>query len=98
GCPGARAATRAGTALERRAQTVSEPADPGPAATLTDWDPEAETKIVAAALYAVTERPDPELLTMARAMTPEKRAKIMAAFVGDRANRRHKPEIGRAHV
>lgn len=67
------------------------PADPGSSVTLTDWDPEAETKIVAAALYAVTERPDAELLAMARAMSPEKRARLMAAFVGDRANRRHKP-------
>ena len=70
------------------------PTDPGASVTLTDWDPEAEIKIVAAALYTVTERPDAELLAMARAMSPEKRARIMAAFVGDRANRRHRP--GRA--
>jgi hypothetical protein len=62
--------------------------------TLTDWDPEAETKIVAAALYAVTELPDDTLQEMARAMSRERRAEILAAMVGDRANRRHKP--GRA--
>ena len=82
------------TDLEDLVEDMEGPADPEPSVTLTDWDPEAETKIVAAALYAVTERPDSELLAMARAMTPEKRAKIMAAFIGDRANRRHKP--GRA--
>ncbi|MEX0865674.1 MAG: FAD-dependent thymidylate synthase [Acidimicrobiia bacterium] len=68
--------------------------DLGPEVTLTDWDPEAETKIVAAALYAVTELPDTELQAMARAMSPERRAEVIAAMVGDRANRRHKP--GRA--
>ena len=82
------------SALEEEAGGMEGPTDPGASVTLTDWDPEAEIKIVAAALYTVTERPDAELLAMARAMSPEKRARIMAAFVGDRANRRHRP--GRA--
>jgi hypothetical protein len=62
--------------------------------TLTDWDPEAELKIAAAALYSVSELPDHDLLHLARAMTPQRRAEIIAALIGDRANRRHKP--GRA--
>lgn len=70
---------------------IEGPADPGASVTLTDWDPDAETKIVAAALYAVTDRPDAELMAIARAMSPDRRAKVMAALVGDRANRRHKP-------
>ena len=76
------------------ADGLDSPADPGPEVTLTDWDPEAETKVVAAALYAVSERPDSELIALARAMSPDRRAEMIAAMIGDRANRRHKP--GRA--
>jgi thymidylate synthase ThyX len=80
--------------LEEAAAALPEPDDPGPGVRLVDWDPEAETKIVAAALYAVSELPDDRLLELAREMSPEERSGVMAAMVGDRANRRHKP--GRA--
>ena len=80
--------------LEKAAGDLPESDDSGPAVELVDWDPEAETKIVAAALYAVSELPDDRLLELARQMTPEQRAGVMRAFVGERANRRHKP--GRA--
>ncbi len=62
--------------------------------TLTDFDPDGEAKVVAAALYAVSSLPDSQLLHLARAMTPEERAAVLRAYTGDRANRRHKP--GRA--
>lgn len=61
---------------------------------LTGFDPEGEIKVVAAALYAVSDLPDDQLLTIARKMTQEERAAVLAAYVGRRANRRHKP--GRA--
>ena len=61
---------------------------------LTDYDPEGEVKVVAAALYAVSRVSDRELLARARAMSPEERARILTAYVGPRINRRHKP--GRA--
>ncbi len=80
--------------LESQASTLGQPDDPGESVTLTDWDPEAETKIVAAALYAVSELPDARLQAIAQEMTPAQRAEIVAAMVGDRSNRRHKP--GRA--
>jgi thymidylate synthase ThyX len=80
--------------LEGHARDLAPPTDSGPSVTLTDWDPDAEVKIAAAALYAVSELPDSELLDLARAMTPAKRAELIAALVGARANRRHKP--GRA--
>lgn len=63
-------------------------------ATLVDWDPEGEVKLAAAALYAVSELPDRRLLEIARAMSEEERSRVIAALVGDRRNRRHKP--GRA--
>ena len=71
-------------------------AEPEPRAevTLTDWDPDGEVKVVAAALYAASELPDDQLLTIARELTPEQRAEVLAATIGERANRRHKP--GRA--
>ena len=80
--------------LEERAEGLGAPSDPGPAVTLTDWDPDAEAKVAAAALYAVSELPDRVLLDRVRAMTPAERADLIRAMVGDRANRRHKP--GRA--
>ena len=69
-------------------------ADTEPEVTLTDFDPEGEVRVVAAALYAVTDRSDAELLAVARALTPAQRAEVLRAYVGRRTNRRHKP--GRA--
>jgi thymidylate synthase ThyX len=80
--------------LESFAGELDAPRDVGPSVTLTDWDPDAETKIAAAALYAVSELPDEELQRLVREMPSEERASLIAAMVGDRANRRHKP--GRA--
>ncbi len=69
-------------------------ADDRPSVTLTEWDPDAEVKIVAAALYAHTDLPDDQLLEVARKMSIDERAAVLNAYVGDRVNRRHKP--GRA--
>jgi thymidylate synthase ThyX len=65
-----------------------------PEVTLTDFDPEGEIKVVAAALYAATDRSDEELLAVARALTPAQRGEVLRAYVGRRGNRRHRP--GRA--
>jgi hypothetical protein len=62
--------------------------------TLTDFDPDGELKMVAAALYASSPLPDDQLLEVAREMSLEERAAVLGAYVGDRENRRHKP--GRA--
>ena len=62
--------------------------------TLSDFDPDGEAKVVAAALYAVSSRPDAELLEIARRMTLEERSAVLVAYVGKRLNRRHRP--GRA--
>jgi thymidylate synthase ThyX len=65
--------------------------EPAPQVTLTDWDPEGEVKVVAAALYAGSELSDARLLEIARGMTAEERTGILTALIGDRTNRRHKP-------
>src|SRR5258705_1863491 len=62
--------------------------------TLTDFDPDGDLKAVAAALDAVSGRRDPELLEAAGRMTRDERATVLAAYVGKRLNRRHRP--GRA--
>lgn len=61
---------------------------------LTDFDADGEIRLVAAALYAVSELPDDQLMTIARRMSADERAQVLRAYVGDRANRRHRP--GRA--
>jgi len=62
--------------------------------TLTDFDPDGEVKIVAAALYAVSDLPDDQLLAIARRMTQDERTSVLRAYIGSRSNRRHRP--GRA--
>ena len=61
---------------------------------LTDFDPDGETKVVAAALYAASQLPDDRLQAIARRLSADDRASVLRAYVGVRGNRRHKP--GRA--
>jgi thymidylate synthase ThyX len=68
--------------------------EPRPEVTLTDFDPDGEVKVVAAALYAASALPDDQLLAVARKLGAEERRQILEAYVGRRENRRHKP--GRA--
>jgi thymidylate synthase ThyX len=68
--------------------------EPRSEVTLVDFDPDGEVKVVAAALYAASRLPDDQLLDLARKMSAEDRTRVLAAYVGDRHNRRHKP--GRA--
>ena len=69
-------------------------AETRPEVVLTDFDPDGEIKVVAAALYAVSALPDDQLLRVARALSADQRAAVLRAYVGQRDNRRHKP--GRA--
>jgi thymidylate synthase ThyX len=85
-----RDATR-GAAAEILSGVDSEPRDE---VTLSDFDPDGEIKVVAAAMYAGSDLPDDQLLAIARRMTAEQRAAILRAYVGQRGNRRHRP--GRA--
>lgn len=65
-----------------------------PDVTLTDFDPEGELKVVAAALYASTSISDAQLISKVKQLRQEERAAILKAYVGERKNRRHRP--GRA--
>jgi thymidylate synthase ThyX len=68
--------------------------EPRAEVTLTDFDPEGEVKVVAAALYAASSLPDDQLLAIARKLGTDERRQVLEAYVGRRENRRHKP--GRA--
>jgi thymidylate synthase ThyX len=70
------------------------PVEPREEVTLTDFDPDGEAKVVAAALYSVSPLPDDQLLAAARRMSPDDRAQLLRRYAGTRENRRHKP--GRA--
>ncbi len=80
--------------LEAHGAALGDPTDEGASVTLTDWDSDAEVKIVAAALYAASELPDSQLQQIARDMTQAQQAEVLASMIGQRGNRRHKP--GRA--
>ncbi len=62
--------------------------------TLIDFDPDAETKLVAAMLYPYSHLSETQLRQQAEAMTVDDRVRVIRAYVGDRQNRRHRP--GRA--
>jgi thymidylate synthase ThyX len=92
------AATRAGTAAIAAEFTDDCAPEASPDSsgevTLTDFDPEGELKVVAAALYPVSSLADEQLMAIARRMTHEERSSVLQAYVGTRDNRRHRP--GRA--
>lgn len=67
---------------------------PNAGVTLTDWDPDGETKLAAAALYPYSTLPDDVLLAEVRALSMADRARVIAAAVGTRGNRRHRPGRG----
>jgi thymidylate synthase ThyX len=88
------AAARDATARLAAELTVDVDAEPRDEVTLTDFDPDGELKVVAAALYASSDLPDDQLVAMARRMSRDDRLRVLATYAGDRGNRRHKP--GRA--
>jgi len=67
---------------------------PGAHVTLTDFDPAGEDKVLAAICYSLTNLPEAELLRRVRALSESQRSALLAAYVGRRTNRRHRP--GRA--
>jgi thymidylate synthase ThyX len=86
--------TRAVVAATARAVLHGAAPEPRDEVTLTDFDPDGEVKVIAAALYAASELPDDQLLAIARKMTEAERTAVLDAYIGARKNRRHKP--GRA--
>lgn len=88
------AETRERTAAVMARLTAGVAPEPRDEVHLSDFDPDGEVKVVAAALYATSNLPDDQLLALARRMSVEARTEVLTAYIGERANRRHKP--GRA--
>jgi thymidylate synthase ThyX len=80
--------------LESRAGGLDLEPQGRPEVTLVEWDPDGEAKVAAAALYAVSDLPDDQLLDYVLALPAEDRSHLIRDAVGSRGNRRHKP--GRA--
>jgi thymidylate synthase ThyX len=81
-----------------RSLVPSAPVQPAELVTLTDWAPRdpvaAEVALVTAALYPHVTIPEQQLEAEVRRWPPARRAEVLAAYVGERANRRHKPGRG----
>ncbi|HLI14833.1 MAG TPA: FAD-dependent thymidylate synthase [Acidimicrobiales bacterium] len=65
-----------------------------PSVELTDFDPEGEEKVLAAICYPLSGRSDAAVARRVAALGEGERAELLAAYVGERRNRRHRP--GRA--
>ena len=61
---------------------------------LVDWDQDADTQLAAACIFAYSDLSETATLERVSAMSDADRARIIAAYVGDRANRRHRPGRG----
>ncbi len=65
-----------------------------PSVELVDFDPEGEDKVVAAVVAPGTAAPEADVLDRVRRLGAEEKRALLRAYVGERANRRHRP--GRA--
>jgi len=79
--------------LVHRIFGTAEP-EPRPSVTLTDFDPDAEDKLLAAICYPFTHLPDDQIQARVRTLGEGERVELLRAYVGERENRRHRP--GRA--
>ncbi|MEX1178008.1 MAG: FAD-dependent thymidylate synthase [Nitriliruptor sp.] len=72
--------------------------EPADLVTLTDWSPrdpvDAEVALVTAALYPHVRVPERQLEREVRGWSASRRAAVLRAYVGERANRRHRPGRG----
>jgi len=80
--------------LESKTAALPAASDDVPEVSLVDWDRDGEAKVAAAALYAVSDLPDDQLLAYVRSLPADEQADLIRSAVGARENRRHKP--GRA--
>ncbi len=88
------AATREATAELARSLVAGEEAEPRPAVTLVDFDPQGEDKVLAAMLYPHVSLPEDQLAALVGRLPADRRQALLRAYVGERRNRRHRP--GRA--
>ena len=70
------------------------PVEPAPEVDLVDFDPDGETKLLAAICYAHSNLPESQLMAKVDQLGADERLALVKAYVGNRENRRHRP--GRA--
>ncbi|MEX2659297.1 MAG: FAD-dependent thymidylate synthase, partial [Acidimicrobiales bacterium] len=68
--------------------------DAAPEVSLVDFDPDGEDKVLAAMLYSHVALPEHQVVDAVKRLSAHERSAVVAAYVGERTNRRHKP--GRA--
>jgi len=69
-------------------------AEPGPSVRLTEFDPAGEDKVLTAIAYPHLAVGEAAVAARVARLPAEERARLLAAYVGERRNRRHRP--GRA--
>jgi thymidylate synthase ThyX len=75
-------------------EPTSDAGAPAPEVTLLDFDPEGEDKVLAAACFDHLRCSEREAMQRIQRLGHDERVALLAAYVGDRRNRRHRP--GRA--
>jgi thymidylate synthase ThyX len=92
------AARRVETRALAHELVTADPIQPADLVRLTDWAPrdpvDAEVALVTAALYPHVTVPETQLEAQVRTWPAERRADVLRAYVGERANRRHRPGRG----
>lgn len=88
------AETREATAAAAAKLVVGQAAEPRGLVTLVDHDPAGEDKVLAAIVYPHTDLPEDQVAGLVSRLSADERRALIDAYVGDRANRRHRP--GRA--
>jgi len=68
--------------------------EPEESVRLLDFDPEGETKVLEAIVFSASALSHDDAAARVRGLSDAQRSEILAAYVGQRANRRHRP--GRA--
>jgi hypothetical protein len=66
----------------------------GATVDLVDFDPDGEEKVLVAMCYPYADRPEREVAARVARLSADERRALVRAYVGERANRRHRP--GRA--
>ncbi len=73
---------------------AKDPVPGSPEVALVDFDPAGEDRVLAAVVFAHSALPEAEIARRVAALSPGERHRLLAAYVGERSNRRHRP--GRA--
>jgi thymidylate synthase ThyX len=76
------------------AATTAGSSEPAPSVRLTEFDPAGEDKVLTAIAYPHLEVGEAEVAARVARLGADERARLLAAYVGERRNRRHRP--GRA--